>query len=167
MSRRSAGFLTFVHLALDRATFAGGGERAKRRFVEFFTANIRNPNTRAAYGRAVGDFFAWLDERGVTLERIEPVVVAAYVEQLGREKSAPTVKQALAAIRMLFDWMVVGQVLPMNPASSVRGPKHVVKRGKTPVLTAQQPRTNPRRDSQGLPLSARSCDRGTRAGPIQ
>jgi site-specific recombinase XerD len=122
------------------AVIAGAGERAGRRFVEFFTANIRNANTRAAYARAIGDFFAWLEERGVTLERVEPVIVAAYVEQLGRDKSAPTVKQALAAIRMLFDWMVVGQVLPINPASSVRGPRHVVKRGKTPVLTADQAR---------------------------
>ena len=119
---------------------AHAGERAGRRYVEFFTANIRNPNTRAAYARAIGDFFAWLDERGVTLDRVEPVIVAAYIEQLGRTKSAPTVKQSLAAIRMLFDWMVVGQVLPMNPASSVRGPRHVVKRGKTPVLTADQAR---------------------------
>ena len=51
------------------AVIAGAGERAGRRFVEFFTANIRNPNTRAAYARAVGDFFAWLEERNVTLER--------------------------------------------------------------------------------------------------
>jgi site-specific recombinase XerD len=122
------------------AIIADAGERAGRRFIEFFTANIRNANTRAAYARAVGEFFAWLEERGVILERVEPVIVAAYVEQLGREKSPPTVKQALAAIRMLFDWMVVGQVLPMNPASSVRGPKHVVKRGKTSVLTAEQAR---------------------------
>jgi len=122
------------------AIIANAGERAGRRFVEFFTANIRNPNTRAAYARAVGDFFAWLDERDVPLEGVEPVIVAAYVEQLGRTKSAPTVKQSLAAIRMLFDFMVVGQILPMNPASSVRGPKHVVKRGKTPVLTADQAR---------------------------
>lgn len=122
------------------AVIAGAGERAGRRFVEFFTANIRNPNTRAAYARAVGDFFAWLEERGVTLERVEPVIVAGYIEQLGKTKSAPTVKQNLAAVRMLFDWLVIGQVLPMNPASSVRGPRHVVKRGKTPVLTADQAR---------------------------
>ena len=49
-------------------------------------------------------------------------------------------KQHLAAIRMLFDWLVTGQVIAMNPASSVRGPKHVVKRGKTPVLDADQAR---------------------------
>ena len=122
------------------AVITAAGDRAGRRFVEFFTANIRNANTRAAYTKAVGDFFAWLEEHRITLERVEPVIVAAYVEQLQRTKSAPTVKQALAAIRMLFDWMVVGQVLPMNPASSVRGPRHVVKRGKTPVLTADQAR---------------------------
>jgi site-specific recombinase XerC len=52
--------------------------------------------------------------------------------------SAPTVKQHLAAIRMMFDWMVIGQIVPVNPAASVRGPKHVVKRGKTPVLKAEQ-----------------------------
>jgi len=52
--------------------------------------------------------------------------------------SKPTVKQHLAAIRMLFDWLVLGQVVPMNPASAVRGPKHVVKRGKTPVLDDDQ-----------------------------
>ena len=49
-------------------------------------------------------------------------------------------KQHLAAIRMLFDWLFVGQVLPFNPASSVRGPKHVVKEGKTPVLSAEEAR---------------------------
>lgn len=119
---------------------ADAGDRARKRFVEFFTANIRNPNTRVAYARAVADFFSWLEERGVPLDGVEPVVVAAYIEELGKAKSAPTVKQSLAAIRMLFDWMVLGQVLPMNPASSVRGPKHVVKRGKTPVLTADQAR---------------------------
>ncbi len=52
--------------------------------------------------------------------------IAAYIEQLGTVASKPTVKQHLAAIRMLFDWLVTGQVVPFNPAFSVRGPKHVV-----------------------------------------
>jgi len=118
---------------------ARGGNRATRRFLEFFTANIRNPNTRLAYSRAVSQFLAWCEERGLhQLEVIEPMVVAAYVEQ--HPGSPPTVKQHLAAIRMLFDWLVIGQVIPTNPAYSVRGPKHVVKRGKTPVLTADEAR---------------------------
>ena len=68
------------------------------------------------------------------------MLVAAYIEQLTAVYAPATVKQYLAAIRMLFDWLVVGQVVPFNPASSVRGPRHVVKTGKTPVLTAGEAR---------------------------
>lgn len=120
------------------ALIGGAGDRASRRFVEFFTANIRNPNTRTAYARAVGDFCGWCDQRGLSLERLEPVIVAAYIEQ--HPGAAPTVKQHLAAIRMLFDWMVLGQIVPHNPAASVRGPKHVVKRGKTLVMSSADAR---------------------------
>jgi integrase len=54
--------------------------------------------------------------------------------------SAPTVKQRLAAIRHLFDWLVTGQIIPMNPAASVRGPRHTATKGKTPVLDATEAR---------------------------
>ena len=64
------------------------------------------------------------------------MVVATYVELLTQTYAPATAKQHLAAIRILFDWLVEGQIVPLNPASSVRGPKHVVKVGKTPVLTA-------------------------------
>jgi site-specific recombinase XerD len=116
------------------------GPRARRRFVEFFTAGIRNRSTRSAYVQAVGRFFDWCERRQFALDAIEPVVVAAYVEELMTAYEPPTVKQHLAAIRVLFDWLVTGGVLPMNPASSVRGPRHVVKKGKTPVLTADEAR---------------------------
>jgi site-specific recombinase XerD len=62
------------------------------------------------------------------------------VESLGREFSPPSVKQWLAAVRMLFDWLVVGQVLAVNPAAAVRSPKYVVRVGKTPVLDAPEAR---------------------------
>ena len=120
------------------AIIAHAGKKARKRFLEFFTATIRNENTRHAYARAVGQFFAWCQEYGLALIDIEPIHVAAYVER--HPGSPPTVKQHLAAVRMLFDWLVTGQVIAMNPASSVRGPKHVVKRGKTPVLDADQAR---------------------------
>jgi integrase/recombinase XerD len=123
------------------AAIASAGDHAARRFLEFFAATIRNKNTRMAYYRAVCNFFAWLEQHGIVeLVDIEPIHVAAYVETLQASASKPTVKQHLAAIRMLFDWLVVGQVLATNPAHAVRGPKHVVKRGKTPVLTAKQTR---------------------------
>ncbi len=106
--------------------------------MEFFVANIRNPNTRMAYARAVARFFDWCENHRIALNQVEPILVAAYIEQ--HPGSPPTVKQHLAAIRMLFDYLVIGQVVPFNPAAAVRGPKHVVKRGKTPVLKAEQAR---------------------------
>ncbi len=115
---------------------------AGKRFVEFFTANIRNPNTRRAYARAAAEFAAWCETSGLRdLVDIEPVHVAAYVETLGQRLAAPSVKLHLAGIRMLFDWLVVGQVVASNPASAVRGPRHSVKKGKTPVLGADEART--------------------------
>lgn len=109
------------------------------RTVEFFAVNIRNPNTRRAYARAVVDFGAWCEARDVAdVRQVQPLHVAAYIESL--QLAAPSVKQHLAALRMLFDWLVVGQVMPTNPAGSVRGPRHSVKKGKTPVLTAQEAR---------------------------
>lgn len=118
------------------ALIADAGEPAAWRYIEFFTANIRNPNTRRAYARACNQFFAWCENRGLTLTTIRPFDVATYIETLQKTHSPPGVKQQLAAVRMLFDWLITGQVVPVNPASAVRGPKHVVKTGKTPVLDA-------------------------------
>jgi site-specific recombinase XerD len=120
---------------------ADAGEHATRRFLEFFAATIRNRNTRTAYLHASGRFFAWCERHHLgQLADIEPLHVAAYIEALGKDFEKPTVKQHLAAIRMLFDWLVTGQVVATNPAHSVRGPKHVVKTGKTTVLDADQAR---------------------------
>ena len=117
------------------ALVAAAGDRARLRFLEFFAAAIRNPHTRRAYGRAVGDFLAWCEAAGVpSLAAVQPLHVATWIEAQTRELAAPTVKQRLAAIRHLFDWLVTGQVVPVNPAASVRGPSHIVQRGKTPVL---------------------------------
>lgn len=123
------------------AILASAGQDAITRFVEYFAANIRNPHTRRAYLRNALAFLRWCDARGITsLPQVKPVTVAAYVELLQRSHSKPTVKQHLATIRMLFDWLVTGQVVALNPAHAVRGPKHVVTRGKTPVLTAEETR---------------------------
>lgn len=123
------------------AIIQDAGPSAAERFIEFFTANIRNKNTRTAYHRAVATFFAWCDLRSIsTLAAVKPVHVAAFVEDLGQSHSISSVKQHLAAVRMLFDWLVVGQILVSNPAHAVRGPKHVVGKGKTPVLSAEEAR---------------------------
>jgi site-specific recombinase XerD len=120
---------------------ADAGDHAARRFLEFFAATIRNKNTRMAYYRAVLQFFAWCDRHQLgQLIDIEPLHVAAYIEGLQQHFAKPSVKQPLAAIRMLFDWLVTGGVGATNPAHAVRGPTHVVKRGKTPVLTPEEAR---------------------------
>jgi site-specific recombinase XerD len=117
------------------------GDQAGLRFLEFFAATIRNPHTRRAYGRAVGEFLSWCEAAGVpSLAAVRPLHVAAWVEARTRELAAPTVKQQLAAVRHLFDWLVTGQVVPVNPAASVRGPAHGVRQGKTPVLAPEEAR---------------------------
>jgi len=93
-----------------------------------------------AYALAVRQFFDWCEERGLALEAIRPTTMATYIEQIGVEMAKPSVKQHLAAVRQLFDYLVTGGILPSNPAGAVRGPKYVVKRGKTPVLSADQAR---------------------------
>jgi site-specific recombinase XerD len=123
------------------AIVTAAGERAQLRFLEFFAASIRNAHTRRAYAGAVAEFLAWCEGKGVaSIAAVQPVHVAAYIEALTKARAAPTAKQRLAAIRRLFDWLVVGQVMPHNPASSVRGPSHSVKRGKTPVLAPDEAR---------------------------
>ena len=86
----------------------------------------------------MGQFWAWCEARGLALEAVSPLHVAAYIRT--HPGSAPTVKQHLAAIRMLGDWLVVSQVIPVNPAAAVRGPKHVVTKGATPVLAPAEAR---------------------------
>src|SRR5260221_14531301 len=101
---------------------AAAGERASMRFLEFFAANIRNPHTRRAYARAADEFLAWCATAGVpSIGAVQPVHVATWIEAGTRELATPSVKQRLAAIRHLFDWLVTGQVVPANPAGSVLG----------------------------------------------
>jgi integrase/recombinase XerD len=115
---------------------------ARTRLRDFFSSHIRNPNTRRAYREAVRQFSAFCAEHDIRdLAQVQPIHVAGFVEMQLKVHSKPTVKLRLAALRMLFDWMVVGQVVPTNPAHAVRGPKHSQRRGKTPVLQADEART--------------------------
>jgi integrase/recombinase XerD len=121
------------------AILAAAGNDALTRFAEYFTVTIRNPHTRRAYLRNALDFLRWCEARGLReLRAIQPMTVAAYIEALQATHAKPSVKQSLATIRMLFDWLVTGHVLDTNPAHAVRGPKHVVTKGLTPVLDAEE-----------------------------
>ncbi|CAB3762828.1 integrase [Burkholderia puraquae] len=123
------------------ALVTAAGERASVRIVELFASQIHNLHTRRAYSHAAGDFLTWCAGAGVTsLSAVQPRHVAAWIELQTTAHAAPTAKQRLAAIRHLFDWLVMSQVVPVNPAASVRGPSHTVRIGKTPVLEAAEAR---------------------------
>ena len=116
--------------------------KAAKRVLEFFTAQVNNDHTRRAYLNATRRFSAWCETHGLhELSAVQPFHVAAFVKELQGQFAPPTVKQHLAALRMLFDWLVTGHIIETNPAHAVRGPKYVVKKGKTPVLTAEEART--------------------------
>jgi len=124
---------------------ADQGDKAAERFFTFFTDNIPNPNTRDAYYRDAMRFFACTHRLGLALPTIKSYHVSAYLAELtltgkAQPASTSTVKQHLASLRMLFDWLILGQVIDANPAAAVRAPKHVVKKGKTPVLKADEAR---------------------------
>jgi site-specific recombinase XerC len=111
---------------------------SRQRFLEFFAAQIRNPNTRRSYIKAAVEFLGWCEVRGArSLDAITPIRVAGWIEEMTGTHSAPTVKQRLAAVRHLFDWLVTGHVMQTNPA---HGPKHSRRRGKTPVLSPEEAR---------------------------
>ena len=127
--------------SLIPATLFTPTPKAARRVAEFFTAQINNDHTRKAYLNATRRFAAWCDTHSLhQLADVQPLHVAAFVKELQGQFTPPTVKQHLAALRMLFDWLVTGHVIEVNPAHAVRGPKYVVKKGKTPVLDADEAR---------------------------
>src|SRR5215469_15447552 len=95
---------------------------ATERFLEFFTAQINNDHTRRAYANATRRFAAWCAAHGIDqLNDVRPIHIATFIKELEGKLSPPTVKQNLAALRMLFDWLVTGHVLDTNPAHAVRG----------------------------------------------
>ncbi len=134
--------ITLVNSTASPPSVFTARPEARARMRDFFSSHIRNPNTRRAYREAIRQFSAFCAEHGIgDLAQVQPVHVAAFVEMQIKTHSKPTVKLRLAALRMLFDWMVVGQVIPTNPAHAVRGPKHSQRRGKTPVLQVDEART--------------------------
>jgi integrase/recombinase XerD len=118
---------------------AAAGPEVTETYIDFFTSTIRNRNTRAAYARACWQFFEWCTAHDLELTTVRPFHVAAWIEDFSGSK--PTIKLKLAAVRMLYDFLVVRQITRSNPAHSVRGPKYVVKKGKTPVWSREDAKT--------------------------
>jgi site-specific recombinase XerD len=120
------------------AIIASAGDKASEHFLEFFAATIRNKNTRAAYVQAAAQFCSWCTENGLQLATIRPLHVSAYIE--AKPLTAPSIKQHLAALRGLFNWLVIKQVVPENPALFVKGPRFSRQVGITPIMEAEQMR---------------------------
>jgi integrase len=168
----SAVTIPMPDMLLVPALIADAGDAASWRYIDYFTSNIRNPNTRRASARACFTFFAWCEERGLSLTVIRPFDVISYIVSRQQTHSTPVVKQQLAAIRMLFNGLITGQIVPSNPVAAVRGPKHVVKTGKTPVLDGKEWRklldaipTNTVRDLRDRALIATLTYSFARIGP--
>ena len=126
------------------AILTRAGDAARFAWDEFFGGQIENEHTRRAYLHAVQRFLAWCEARGLELHTIAPAAVGQYIRELQTRSatpaSKPTRKLHLAAIRQLFDRLVVRHVVILNPAASVRGPRHAVAEGKTPAISPQQAR---------------------------
>src|SRR5262245_58206311 len=118
----------------------GSGLKARDRIEHFLRAAIDNDNTRKAYGRSLGSFFAFVKDGGrERVQDIGPPDVRDYLEAAkANGLSTATLKQHMAAVRMLFDHLVTGAVLEHNPALSVKTPRQKLGKGKTPVLTAEE-----------------------------
>jgi len=123
------------------ALLAEAGDDVVRRSLEFFLGEIRNANTRTAYGRAVAAFLAWCNERDLELEDIEPLHVAGYVEQLAGELAPASVKQHLSAVRRFWRYLLVGGTVASDPTAPVKGPRIRRGEGKTPVLSEDDARS--------------------------
>ena len=130
----------FAHWPL---AVASASPDALHAVLQFFAAEVRNPNTRRAYIHAAQDFFrhAAMMPAGNRIDTITSLHVSSWVEAMMRDGlSPPTVKLRLAAVGMLFQSLVRERVVTTNPATVVRGPKHSVRRGKTPVLSPDEAR---------------------------
>lgn len=128
-------------------TVSDAGPNARFAYEEFF-AGINSGHTARAYAHAVHRFLKHADQLGLSLQEIPPRVVSDYIrgmECIGasgipRPASKPTRKLHLAAIRLFLDYCVQRHAIMLNPALSVRGPRHSVAEGKTPAIDARQAR---------------------------
>ena len=139
--------------------------RPPQRMLEFFTAQINNPHTRRAYLNAARRFAAWCQDHRIgqlSSRCSRSTSPLSFRTCRASFRDAPaTVKQHLAALRVLFDWLVTGHILQLNPAHAVRGPRYSLKRGKTPVLTAPN---SPRLARQHPDRPDRAARDGTETG---
>ena len=144
LAKVSGGNLAMITDQLPAAIEEAGGN-AKFAYEEFFT-ELDSPHTITAYRRDLHRFLAHVHSLGLALHQVTPKFVRAYIDNLQPTRpddpplAAPTKKRVLAAVRKFFDIAVTRHAVPLNPALSVRGPKHQVVEGKTPEISIVQAR---------------------------
>lgn len=126
------------------AAILNAGASARFAYQEFFQASIENAHTRRAYRHAVDCLLDWCGKRDVALQHVSPWLIGEYLggmrDRCGEALSKPSRKLHLAALRHFFDHLVLRHAIPLNPAASVRGPRHSVIEGRTPALSVAQVR---------------------------
>lgn len=120
------------------AIIRDAGPAAQFAWDEFVFGHLRNPHTRAAYSHAIQRFLDWSHRRGIELARITPRNVGEYLDS--QSLATVTKKLHLAAIRRLFDFLVMRHAVILNPAATVRTERHQVIEGKTPEIGVESAR---------------------------
>jgi site-specific recombinase XerD len=88
--------------------------------------------------RTAALYFRWCDQYNLGLATIWPLHVSAYIES--KAMTAPSVNQQLAALRGLFNWLVIKEVIPENRAMFIKGSRFSRQVGITPIMKAEQMR---------------------------
>src|SRR5258705_5315655 len=101
-------------------------------FFELLGARMRNPNTRSAYRVAWRSFLAFCSARRLELESVTAYHVGSWSDQ--HPESRSTYGQHLAAVRLLFDSLMMRGVVEYNPAARAKPPRLVRESSRTPVF---------------------------------
>jgi integrase/recombinase XerD len=116
-----------------------GGRRAYQRALQhFFTANIRNRNTRIAVRQFCNSSTGARTEArswSPSGQALSPHISSSSVRLSPSHRSSNTWRPFVSCS---ITWLPAAYAV--EPAGVVRGPQYVVKRGKTPVLSAYQVR---------------------------
>ena len=115
-----------TEVVFTTADLISGSSESKRAKVSETLLNIlegrvRNSNTRKAYKTAWRSFFAFCSEYKLELERVKPYHFGLWLKR--HTGSVATLRQHLAAVRLLFDHLLEKGVVDINPAARAKPPR--------------------------------------------
>jgi integrase/recombinase XerC len=102
-------------------TTPSSSSKAPFRVPQSFALHIESPATRRIYLRHIQQFSAWCDSQGlIEFQNVKREDIERYVEVLRKQLAKPSVRQRVAAIRTLFDSLVVSNAIVTSPAATLR-----------------------------------------------